>query len=179
MGKMKTTAMRRPAPKVAARGALAWLVETTTRLIGCVFLVPSFLRSFFRSSEQTTSKRARRWPSRVGRLVRILLVAVRMIVAVTAVQITGIPHVVADAVAAVQGDDRHEECPNDEDGRECPPGCPSCHCAHPMNALPAVPPPMELDFLIPIEVAIAPYEAQAPPGPDLASLYRPPRCAVA
>lgn len=163
--------MRRPAPDVAAHGARAWLVEITTLLIGCIFLVPSF----FRSSERTTSKRAHRWPSRAGRLVRILLVAVRMIVAVTAVQITGIPHVVADAVAVVQADDRHEDCPNEDDGRECPPGCPNCHCTHPMSALPFVAPPMVLDPLIPIEVAIAPYEALAPPGPEPAGLYRPPR----
>lgn len=110
--------------------------------------------------------------------MRLLVITVRMIVAVTAVQITGIPHVVRDVIAAVQGDDAHEQCPNDEDGRECPPGCPSCHCAHPMNALPSVPPPMLLDGFVPIEVAVTSYKAQVPAGPEPASLYRPPRSAV-
>lgn len=112
--------------------------------------------------------------------MRLLLVVVRVIVAVTAAHITGIPHVVRDVVAAVHGDNvTHEQCPNEEDGRECPPGCPSCHCAHPMNALPSASPPMVLEFLIPIEVAMAPYGAQAPPGAEPTSLYRPPRSVVA
>lgn len=98
-----------------------------------------------------------------------------MLVAVTAVQITGLPHVLKDVVAAVQGDVTHEQCPNDEDGRECPPGCPSCHCAHPMNALPSLGPSFVLDPLTPIEIATAPYEAQSPPGPEPGALYRPPR----
>lgn len=111
--------------------------------------------------------------------MRILLLAVRMIVAVTAVQITGIPHVVADVVAVVQADDKHEDCPNEDDGRECPPGCPNCHCTHPMSALPPAPPPMVLDLLIPSEIAVAPYESLGPPGPEPSALYRPPRSAVA
>lgn len=108
--------------------------------------------------------------------MRILVIALRMVVAVTAVQISGVSHAVADVIVAVQGGDEYEHnCPNDEDGRQCPPGCPSCHCTHAMNALPSLGPSFVLEPLTPIEIPIAPYEAQTPPGPEPGALYRPPR----
>lgn len=107
--------------------------------------------------------------------MRLLLVAMRLVVAVTAVQITGIPHIVTDAVTAVHGDDPHEDCPYDEDERECPPGCPSCHCAHPMSALPLLVPTMMPGPRNAIDVGAPPHEAHAPPQRDPASVYRPPR----
>lgn len=123
---------------------------------------------------------ASRWSFRTLRLFRCFVIALRLVVGVTAVQITGIPHVVADVVAMIQGDGEcsHDDCPNDNGGRECPPGCPSCHCTHVMSVLPILGRPLELDLLTPFEIAMAPYEAQGPPGPDLAALYRPPRTAA-
>ena len=115
--------------------------------------------------------------------MRILLVAVRLFVALTAFQMTGLPHFAVDAVAAIQGTDetghRDDDCPNDKDGRECPPGCPDCHCAHPMGALPLLPSPFLLELPSGAEIALAPYEATAPPRPDPAAVYRPPRHASA
>jgi len=116
-------------------------------------------------------------------MLQLVVVAMRLIVGLTAVQITGVPHAVADVVAVIQGADEHEseheDCPNDDDGRECPPGCPSCHCAHAMSALPSLGPALVPDPLVAIEVAIAPYEARWRPGPEPAALYRPPRTACA
>ena len=125
----------------------------------------------------------RRWSFRMLRAVNVLVIVMRFVVAMTAVQITGIPHVMADVVAAVQSDEDHEtgheNCPNDDDGRQCPPGCPSCHCTHAMSALPAVPVAMVLEPLVPIEIAVAPYEAQGPPNPEPMTPYRPPRTTLA
>jgi len=129
------------------------------------------LRGFFGAPSRT----GRTW--RFVKILQVLVVTMRLIVGLTAVQITGVPHVIADVVTAIQGheDRSHDDCPNDDGGRECPPGCPSCHCTHVMNALPSLAPPTVHDPLIPINVAIALYMALEPPGPELAALYRPPR----
>lgn len=111
--------------------------------------------------------------------MQLFLVVVRLLMVVTAFQMTGTPHVVADVIIALHSDggDEHEtdDCPNDRDGRECPPGCPDCHCAHPMRALPLLPSPFLLELPSFDEIAFAPYDAQAPPRPDLGGVYRPPR----
>jgi hypothetical protein len=112
--------------------------------------------------------------------VQLFLVVVRLLIAITAVQMTGIPHVIADVVMAVHsnGNDQpltDDDCPEERDGHECPPGCPNCHCAHPVNALPVLPASFLLELPSFEEIAIAPYDAQAPPKPDLGAVYRPPR----
>ncbi|TKD10331.1 hypothetical protein [Polyangium fumosum] len=111
--------------------------------------------------------------------MRILLVAVRLFVALTAFQMTGLPHFAVDAVAAIQDGDtpvhRDDDCPNEKDGRECPPGCPDCHCAHLMGALPPLVSPYLLELPSGADLMLAPYEATAPPRPDPSAIYRPPR----
>ena len=110
--------------------------------------------------------------------MQLFLVVVRVLVALTAVQMTGFPHAVADVVIALQSDGGHhedEDCPYDKDGRECPPGCPSCHCVHLMGALPPLAPPVLIELPTVTELGLVPYEAQAPPGLALPALYRPPR----
>ena len=116
--------------------------------------------------------------------MQLFLVVVRLLVAITAMQMTGIPHVVADVVMAVHSNSgsQHQtddDCPDERDGRECPPGCPNCHCAHPLNALPLLPASFLLDPPNFEVIAIAPYDAHAPPKPDLGAVYRPPRTACA
>ncbi|MBK9266987.1 MAG: hypothetical protein IPM54_45330 [Polyangiaceae bacterium] len=160
MKRRKTRATRPSVPNAPALGLRARFVAMMG-VLQCLVAAPTL--------------RARRWPRRTMRLVHVFVVAMRLVVAMTAVQITGIPHVVADVAAIAQGSNHAEDCPNDEDGRECPPGCPSCHCTHAMNALPSVAPPTLLDLLAPIEVAIALYDPAEPSGPDPAALYRPPR----
>lgn len=112
--------------------------------------------------------------------MQLFLVVMRLLVAITAVQMTGISHVVTDVVLAVygNGNGQHQtddDCPEERDGRECPPGCPNCHCGHPLNALPPLPVSFSLDPLNFKEIAIAPYDAHTPPKPDLGVIYRPPR----
>jgi len=109
-------------------------------------------------------------------------VAVRLLVALTAFQMTGLPHFAVDAVTAVStaqaevAPGHHDDnCPNDKQHRECPPGCPDCHCTHSMGALPLLPSPFLLELPSSTEIALVPYEATAPPRPEPAGVYRPPR----
>ncbi len=178
----KTSATRPRVPPTLAQGKLARIVALTALLRGIFSAPKRFPASIPPTTRIVLNANDRRSSLRTGRpwrFVQVLVVAMRLIVGLTAVQITGVPHVVADVVTAIQGheDRNHDDCPNDDGGRECPPGCPSCHCAHVMNALPAMAPPTVLDPLIPIDVALAPYVALEPPGPEPAALYRPPRTA--
>jgi len=101
-----------------------------------------------------------------------------LLVVVSAAQMSGIAHVIVDLVAAVSEGASDHDCPNDAEGRECPPGCTSCHCVHGVGALPAVASAALLaGALKNVDATIAPYEADAPPLPDLPSVYRPPRFA--
>lgn len=164
----------------AMMGALRCLVAPPRLVASTAHLhLPDFVLNAndYRRSHQ--GSRVVRRPMLTMRLVHMVVIVLRLVVTMTAVQITGIPHVAVDVIAAMQNDERqehsHENCPNDDDGRECPPGCPSCHCTHAMSALPVAAPSTVLDWLIPIEMTIAPYEAQGPPNPDPLTLYRPPR----
>ena len=68
------------------------------------------------------------------------------------------------------------DCPAESSGKECPPGCPNCHCVHGQVAsLPAS--LAVLETLLPSSDAQStePLEASAPHAPFLPSLYRPPR----
>ena len=182
VGRLKNTAVLPSQPDRSRLGVRARLVAMAG-VLRCLFAAPPVLPASPRillspNNRRTVNKSlyARRSSFQGARLLRILVIALRMVVSVTAVQISGVSHAVADVIVAVQGGDEYEHnCPNDNDGRECPPGCPSCHCTHAMNALPSVGPSFVLDALIPIEIAIAPYEAQSPPGPEPGALYRPPR----
>lgn len=172
MHRRMTSKTQRSAPKLSVAG------------IASLFAVCApFALSGAHANERHAPKNAKprmRWSSRTARLFQIFVVVIRFVVATTAIQITGIPHVAADVISTIQGeDDSHrEECPNDDGGRECPPGCPSCHCAHVMNALPFVAPPTELHLLPPMDIVIVPYIKLEPPGPEPAALYRPPRTAI-
>jgi hypothetical protein len=67
------------------------------------------------------------------------------------------------------------DCPVDQGGQECPPGCPSCHCAHATTALPTA----TGDQMSVVDsrqgVCFRPYEATVPRSTDLRRIYRPPR----
>jgi len=112
---------------------------------------------------------------------RALLAALRVLVVLFCVQVSGFTHFVTDTLAAVGVVERHSDDCNDEpDGRECPPGCPTCHCSHCGTS--ALPPPTRGPEISIVEIesaAVIQNEGRAPSEPELASVYRPPRLGLA
>lgn len=107
----------------------------------------------------------------------MVLTVARLFLVISTFELSEIAPVVAEIVAyGEQEADGCSDCPLDSDGRECPPGCPRCHCSHGAASLP----PMFERRSSPVVVAVAPasaapYEATAPRAPPLPSVYRPPR----
>ena len=113
-------------------------------------------------------------------MTRLLVLALRVLVAMVSLQVSGVP-----AAAVEMGfrmdesvDDCCNDCPMEKDGKECPPGCPNCHCTHGSVALPTVTeksgPPTTASVDSDAEEP-APYEASVPRAPPLPGVYRPPR----
>ncbi|HMI84609.1 MAG TPA: hypothetical protein VK550_10975 [Polyangiaceae bacterium] len=68
------------------------------------------------------------------------------------------------------------DCPDEGGDQECPPGCPSCHCAHGSLALPKQTGDRVAVRRDAVEGATPrPVEATAPRAPMLPGVYRPPR----
>lgn len=68
------------------------------------------------------------------------------------------------------------DCPDQGGDQECPPGCPSCHCAHGSLALPKQVGDRFALRRAPVEPMMPrPVEATAPRAPMLPGVYRPPR----
>jgi hypothetical protein len=111
----------------------------------------------------------------IGFILRAIL---RTVVVLFAFSLTG----VAGVFAAASAPSAHEcctDCPADGQGEDCPPGCPSCHCAHGSVAL-----PRRADERVAViqndngDALPPPSEATAPRAPTLPGLYRPPRLAT-
>ncbi len=106
----------------------------------------------------------------------------RVLVALLALQLSGLPHAIddlADAVVAQAGISHHAGCnEGDTNDADCPPGCPSCHCVHP-NVLP---PAHTADLfgwhVAGAELAELLYDQNQPPQPLLPHVFRPPRAAA-
>jgi hypothetical protein len=112
--------------------------------------------------------------------VEQLALALRLLALVLGLQLSSIGAVAAevlqvDHVCSACCDD----CPLDRDGRECPPGCIACHCAHggaTGNALARhfeEPVPMHIDGGQAIDPNTAP--AAGPRAANGDGVYRPPR----
>lgn len=108
----------------------------------------------------------------------MILVILRALAVVLGLQLGGIGHAAADLIESIAASStaEHEQCPPDGACDDCPPGCPSCHCS---NRVPSV---AAKGTLLPSAVEPPPIDAwrpfanaDAPPGPEPASLYRPPR----
>ena len=121
----------------------------------------------------------RRQPRRL-RAFAIVLVALRILVSLAAFQVSELGHFGVDLaehagliVHAHDADDAREE----EPGHDCPPGCPKCHHVHASNAslTPWMTPPAPLAAMLDSILADFPSVAEAPRGPPLPSLFRPPR----
>jgi hypothetical protein len=85
---------------------------------------------------------------------RRLLMALLMLLLL--VQLSGLAHVACD----------------------CPPGCPTCHHANGGVGAPSSPPLGSLVAVAPLlapETSAPPYAASLPQGPELPSIFRPPR----
>jgi len=103
-------------------------------------------------------------------------VVLRLVLLAAAVQLSGVGHALTDAaLLAFDVEHQDQECPPDRPCDDCPPGCPNCHCP---NTLRTVVPQLgvEIAAIGPIVNSGASTAArQVPSGPDLPSLYRPPR----
>lgn len=129
--------------------------------------------------------RARRAPTissrRTSRFVHVVLAVARVLLVLGAFELSGAAPVVAEVVAygAVEDASCCSDCPLEKDGRECPPGCPSCHCSHGAASLPPVFERRSQPVVAVVGTTCAvPYEATAPRAPSLRSVYRPPRHAA-
>src|SRR5213075_506222 len=119
-----------------------------------------------------------KWQGRPRRAWALLLVVLRSLLLVFTLQFSGVVHDVADFVEAVTAaPDRvaHEQCPADGPCNDCPPGCPNCHCPAALGSLAPAAPIAVLPQVLVLSLAPSLYETQAPPGPELPSLFRPPR----
>jgi hypothetical protein len=67
------------------------------------------------------------------------------------------------------------DCPMEQDGRDCPPGCPNCHCSHGSVGLPSAPEDAERMTALEARIEVPPYEATVPRAPPGPGIYRPPR----
>jgi hypothetical protein len=104
----------------------------------------------------------------------------RLLVVFGAFGLSGLAPAVADLIACkdVRDEASCSDCPLEQDGRDCPPGCPSCHCVHNGIGLPPVDDMQVATVNVDIETAAIPYEAAVPRAPPASDVYRPPRGAV-
>ncbi len=109
----------------------------------------------------------------------LVMVAIRVLALLLAVEVSGLAHAASDGYAAFAGSAQHEngDCGGDQD-HECAPGCPNCHCWH--AGLPGSPAAPDCALTPPTsasvdQIGFVPYAAMAPPGADPESVYRPPR----
>lgn len=94
------------------------------------------------------------------------------IVLAFALQLSGTGHAIADALAC-ESHEAHEDEDCSDGGRECPPGCPDCHCSH-MGAgsiAPAFAEPVQFAT----RVVFSERRQAQPPQPASDQLFRPPR----
>jgi hypothetical protein len=106
----------------------------------------------------------------------LLLVVVRALTLLLALQFSGTLHDLTDVVDAFSSESsgEHEQCPVDGPCQDCPPGCPNCHCAS-LGSLAPEPPPELVPQLLVSSLPLGLYATQAIPGPERPSLFRPPR----
>ena len=115
-----------------------------------------------------------RWRVALARRLGAWLALLQLVAVVGAVVLSGIPQLVAGVTCSCPADD--ENCPDEKTGRDCPPGCPVCHCADLIVAAPAgdrvvsLPPAMEAGRLIARK-----RDDQPPVSPAPSSVWRPPR----
>jgi hypothetical protein len=110
------------------------------------------------------------------RALWVLSLVLRVLFATLAVQVSSVVHVFVE-LGLVGHDDHNQDCASEEPGHDCPPGCPSCHCAH--GGVASLPPSC-LTLVLPwgpgdIIEMLVPYEGTVPHAPSLPSVFRPPK----
>lgn len=107
--------------------------------------------------------------------------AFRILGVVLLLQVSGMAHAVVDTWDALANHSQpcSDGCENDNSGRECPPGCPKCHCSH---VSPAVLQARsgEIVALLTSDGAatLVPHEASAPSTGQPLFVFRPPKFAL-
>ena len=96
-------------------------------------------------------------------------------------QLSGIAHAAIDAWDSLANKSQQcsDGCENDDSGRECPPGCPKCHCSH---VSPAVLQERAGEVVaLPTcdgTATLVPHEASAPSSGQPLFVFRPPKFAL-
>ena len=125
--------------------------------------------------------RARSFPSKpaLPRALRWLGLFVRVVAVVIALQMSGALHAAADALTSCAGLSSDSDCDDGLGGKQCPPGCPNCHCPARSNVAPP-----EVFDVAPLLTRsegqrLAPTfrDDAGPAGPERSPLDRPPRAA--
>jgi len=102
--------------------------------------------------------------------------AVSVLVALIALQLSGFGTIVERVGGSIEvGSGCCSDCPMEQDGRECPPGCPNCHCSHGGVGLPAALDEADRNIAAEAQIEAPPYEATVPRAPPGPGIYRPPR----
>jgi hypothetical protein len=88
-----------------------------------------------------------------------------------ALQVSGLGHMLADALDSLaQLEHVDADC---DDGKDCPPGCPDCHCVHMRSLVVMSAQAVPFEFATRIDFPLL-YELR-PKAPALDAVYRPPR----
>lgn len=107
--------------------------------------------------------------------VFLCLAAIRLLVLLFSVELSGVAHAALDVF---DSEGQHtDDCDDEGEGHECPPGCPSCHCWHAGAPTAQLPIQWGTQLLIPTrsEAGFVPTSGVPPQGADPESVYRPPR----
>lgn len=106
--------------------------------------------------------------------LRLVLLALRAVVLVLALHVSGAAHAIEDVAGSCPAQvERPTDCPCDPG--ECPPGCPNCH-GHGIAALPR--PCEDLSAVVAFESTqptFSPVDHCGPSSPELAGPFRPPQ----
>ena len=116
-----------------------------------------------------------------SRAARLLALVLRALVLLVSVELSGLACVAAQMIAfgAETSADCCSDCPLEKSGKECPPGCPNCHCSYGGTALPpAVETELASAFDPEMNVPAAPVGVAEPRAPVMPGVYRPPRFAL-
>lgn len=131
-------------------------------------------RSVSHRQMRSTSTRLH-WFTQIGRSRLFLLV--RMVVVLTALQLSGAVHAAVDLYSAFASAVVDADCDEERAGNQCPAGCPNCHCV----ARTIVTPPrlINVEALLTVRaserMAVTVNVLGCLQGPSQTSLYRPPR----
>lgn len=128
------------------------------------------------------SKPMRRRPAarspRSRRLARLLAVLGRVLLVLVTLQFSGITHGLVDVVQATEPAFVHDDgsgCPYEEQGQDCPPGCPKCHCVHANHAVAPAVGACVVESAVALGDELGGHDALAPPRGMKSRLDRPPR----